>query len=322
MVFGIAIENNTLIFNHNLPSPVPQPHEILIKVAYAGVNRADIFQRQGKYPPPEGASPLPGLEVSGEIAAIGAHVTGWKVGDKVMALLEGGGYAEYAAVNAGQVLPVPRNWSQREAAALPEALFTNWLALIETGNLKSGETLLIHGGASGIGSLAIPLAKLLGATVIATAGTVEKAAYCLERGAARAIHYREQDFSEIIPKQSVDVILDMVGGDYMQKNLALLRRGGRLVQLAFLRGAKSEMNLAPLLLNQLTWQGITLRSQSSERKAELARALLAACSHWLENKQLTLPISHEFPLVEAQKAHEIMEENLNLGKIVLKVAPH
>lgn len=325
----MTVENACLIAQTDYPAPTPQPHEVLVRVAYAGVNRADLYQVQGKYPPPEGASPLPGLEVSGEIVAMGSAVTGWSEGDLVCALLEGGGYAEYATVAASQLLPVPKDWSLREAGALPETLFTNWFALVQTAQLQSGENLLIHGGASGIGSFAISLAKNLGATVVVTVSTAEKAAFCLARGADKAI-LRSQ-FSSLteqgdarsvggLPPHSMDVILDTVGGDYMQKNLKLLRRGGRLVQLAFQQSAKAEMNMAPLLLNNLRWQGITLRSQPREFKAMLAHQIRQHCWPWLEDRSLNVPIHAEFPLTEAEKAHALMQQNLNLGKIVLKVA--
>lgn len=320
---ALQIQQQQLVEVTDYPLPTPQPHEVLLKVVFAGVNRADLFQVQGKYPPPEGASPLPGLEVSGEIVAIGREASGMMhagltVGDSVCALLEGGGYAEYVAVPATQLLPIPKNWSLAEAAALPEALITAWLALVETAALQPHERVLIHGGASGIGSMAIPLAKWRGATVIATAGTAAKAAFCLQRGADEAISYREQDFATLAP---VDVVLDMVGGDYMAKNLKLLKRGGRLVQIAFLRGAKAELNLAPLLLNNLRWQGITLRTQPPARKAALIREAWAACEAALVSGALKMPIDTVFPLAEAAKAHERMQQNLNLGKILLKLAP-
>ena len=365
-MFAQTIHNQKLIWQTDYPMPEIQPHEVLIKVAYAGVNRADLFQVQGKYPAPEGASPLPGLEVSGEIVALGDSVISHqssvvsagaaqeqlKIGQKICALLEGGGYAEYVAVAASQVMPVPEGWSMAEAAALPETLITNWFALVETARLQSGESLLIHSGASGIGSFAISLAKLLGAKVTVTVGSEEKAAFCMARGADGAILREEflEDsgfgirdsgaasrppalvaegvrlIAEVSrPKQeqlkkSYDVILDIVGGDYMQKNLKLLKRGGRLVQLAFLRGAKAELNLAPLLLNNLSWHGITLRSQSRERKAALVQNALAHCAQWLADRQLAVPLFAEFPLQEAEKAHAAMQQNLNSGKIVLKVA--
>lgn len=320
-MFGQTIDNHALLWQEDLAIPQPQPHEVLIKVAYAGVNRADIFQKQGRYPAPAGASPLPGLEVSGHIAVVGSEVRGWKEGDAVCALLEGGGYAEYATVGAGQLLPVPKGWTLREAGVLPEALFTCWLALVEVAALKQGEAVLIHGGASGIGSFAIQLARCLGAEVIATAGTPEKTLFCQQLGAKQVINYKNQNFANEIPEKSIAVVLDMVGGDYMSANLGLLQRGGRIVQLAFLRGAKAEVNLAPLLINNLTWKGITLRSQTRERKANLAQAIQDHSWLWLEQKRLFPVIDSEFSLREAEKAHQRMEQNLNLGKIVLKVTP-
>jgi NADPH2:quinone reductase len=344
-MFGIVVENQRLLWREDLPQPQPAAGEVLIKVAYAGVNRADIYQKQGKYPPPAGASPLLGLEVSGEVVNVGrchaelvsastlppAPNEKWipqqvrddniKKGDKVAALLEGGGYAEYATVRASQCLPIPEGWSLQEAAILPEALYTCHLALVETAELQAGEVLLIHGGASGIGSFAIQLARCLGAIPIVTVGTAEKADFCRELGAERAICYREVDFSEVLPAQSVDVILDMVGGDYMPKNLKLLKRGGRLVQLAFQRGAKAEVNMAALLLQNLHWQGVTLRSQTPERKAAMTQAILAQYWPWLAEKRLKPIADSVFPLQNAEKAHERMEQNLNLGKIALEVSP-
>lgn len=309
-MFGIVIENQKLVWREDIPTPQPAAGEVLIKVAYAGVNRADVYQRQGKYPPPAGASPLLGLEVSGYNMADGKPIC---------ALLEGGGYAEYAVVRASQCLPIPEGWSLQEAAILPEALYTCHMALVETAALQAGETLLIHGGASGIGSFAIQLARCLGAIPIVTIGTPEKAIFCQQLGAEKALCYREADFTQELPPQSVDVILDMVGGDYMEKNLKLLKRGGRLVQLAFQRGANAEMNMAALLLQNLRWQGVTLRSQPPERKAAMTQEILQQYGPWLTEKRLKPVLDSVFALQNVEKAHERMEQNLNLGKIVLKV---
>lgn len=315
-MFGIAVENQKLLWREDLPAPQPAAGEVLIKVAYAGVNRADVYQKQGKYPPPTGASPLLGLEVSGEV--MGGKPP-FKKGDKVAALLEGGGYAEYAVVRASQCLPIPDGWSLQEAAILPEALYTCHMALVETAQLQAGEVVLIHGGASGIGSFAIQLARCLGAVPIVTVGTPEKTKFCQQLGAERAICYREADFGEVLPPQSVDVILDMVGGDYMQQNLKLLKRGGRLVQLAFQRGAKAELNMGTLLLQNLRWAGVTLRSQPPERKAAMTRAIIQQYWPWLVEKRLKPVLDSQFTLQNAEKAHERMEQNLNLGKIALEV---
>jgi NADPH:quinone reductase-like Zn-dependent oxidoreductase len=315
------------------------------------VTRADIYQVQGKYPPPEGASPLPGLEVSGEIVALGSAIqdSGFGIQDSeggqkadsfsarqrlgslreagsaaqeqlnVCALLEGGGYAEYVVVPATQVMPVPAGWSLAEAAALPETLLTNWLALVETAALSAGETVLIHGGSSGIGSFGITLAKLRGTTVITTAGSDAKTSFCLARGADKAINYKQQDFATQLASESIDIILDMVGGEAMATHLKLLKRGGRLVQIAFQQGAKAELNMAALLFKNLRWQGITLRNQSRERKADLVRAAWQHCQPWLDARQLVPPLDSEFLLQDAEKAHAKMQQNLHLGKIVLKV---
>lgn len=303
--------------------PQPKPHEVLIRVSHAGLNRADILQRKGMYPPPEGASPLPGLEAAGEIVALGAEVEEWQVGDAVCALLTGGGYAGYATAHAAHCLPVPQGWSMAEAAAFPEAAFTVWMALGAEAGLQPHETLLVHGGASGIGMMAIQYASALGAAVFATAGTPEKCAQCAAWGAS-AIPYREHDFVEVVRHatqgRGVDVVLDYIGGDYVARNLACLATEGRMVSLAFLRGAKVEaLNLAPLLLKRIRWQGATLRSRSDTRKAEYARAIRAHMWPCVESGQIRPRVDRVFPLAEAEKAHEYMEQNLNIGKIVLQV---
>lgn len=303
--------------------PEPKPHEVLIKVAYAGINRADIFQRQGSYPAPESASPFPGLEVSGSIVSLGENVKGWKIGDKVCALLSGGGYAEYAIAHSGHILPVPDGHTLEEAAALPEALITIWMALHEEANLKTGETLLVHGGASGVGMVALQYAKALGVEVYVTAGTTEKCKACTEWGAIHAINYHEQDFVEFIKQETpsgVDVVLDMVGGDYIARNFQVLKKGGRMITIAFLQSARLEhINMAPLLLKHLTWKGITLRSRSDLEKETYIRHIRQKCWGWLENKQIKPHIDRVFSFTEAEKAHQYIEENLNIGKIVLKV---
>lgn len=306
----------------DLPMPQPAAGEIRIRTAYAGVNRADIFQRQGRYPAPDGASPVPGLEVSGVVDAVGEGVTMYKTGDEVCALISGGGYAQYCIAPAQQVLPLPIGWNLREAAALPEALATGWLVLIDKAQLQCGERVLIHGGASGVGVMAIQLAALHGAEVFATAGTEEKCA-AIARLGARAIHYRTQDFSDGIMQETqsrgVDVVLDMVGGDYVNRNLALLAPGGRLVQIAFLQGAKVEVNLGPLLTRNISIHGTTLRGQPAQKKAEIMRNLLQTVWPALADGGIKALIDSEFPLPEAEKAHKRMENNLNIGKIVLKV---
>jgi len=319
-MFGIRIAEGRLIYDTALPTPSPGIDEVMIRVEYAGVNRADLFQMQGSYPPPPGASPLPGLEVSGHIAEIGRKVHGFEVGDEVCALLEGGGYAEYACVAATQILPRPDGWTLREAGALPEALFTVWLALFHTAQIEAGETVLIHGGASGIGSLASQMVKAAGATAITTASNDEKCTFSQQHGAEACYNYKEMDFVEAVLEhyKGVDVVLDMVGGDYFQKNLKLLRPGGRMVSIAFLRGANVGVNLAPMLLKQLSWHGMTLRGRNRQQKAELAAELRNHCWKWLEDRKVVPPIDSEYPLQEAEKALKKLEQNLNLGKILLK----
>lgn len=310
----------SLKYRDNYPTPSPARGEVLVKVAYAALNRADLFQKQGKYPPPDGASPLPGLEVSGAIEALGEDVEGWEIGTEVCTIVEGGGYAEYVTVPVGQLLPVPDGWNLGEAAALPEALFTNWLALCEIARLQPGESVLIHGGASGIGHIAIQLANALHAKPYVTAGTADKCHFCIETGAITAVNYREETIAEAFRDIKFDVILDIVGGDYMQMNLKLLKPYGRIVNIAFLRGSKAELNMAHLLFKQASWHGMTLRNRTTEQKAALARQIMQNATPWLLNRQVIPRIDSEFPLKDAEKAHAVMEENLNLGKILLKVS--
>jgi NADPH:quinone reductase len=305
-------------------TPLPTGEHVLIKVSHAGINRADILQRKGMYPPPEGASPLPGLEVSGHIAAVGDAVKGWAVGDAVCALLPGGGYAEYAIAHSGYLLPAPTGWSMEEAAALPEALFTVWMALAAEAELQQGETALVHGGASGIGMMAIQYAKAIGATIYATASTAEKCAACESWGAAKAIPYRDADFAKEIQSltngNGVNVILDYIGGDYVERNFRSLAADGRMVSLAFLRGAKVEsLNLAPLLLKRIRWKGTTLRARSDAEKTAYARDIRASLWSHIESRAIRPQVHRVFSLKEAEKAHETMEQNLNIGKIVLQV---
>ncbi|MDG1287996.1 MAG: NAD(P)H-quinone oxidoreductase [Rickettsiales bacterium] len=319
-MFGIRIENETLVYDDQLEQLVPRAGEVLIKVAYTAINRADLFQMQGSYPAPEGASPLPGLEVSGTIAALGEGVSNYNIDDEVCALLEGGGYAQYTRVAATQTFPIPKGWNLREAGALPEGLFTIWLALFHTAHVTAGETVLIHGGASGIGSLASQMVAAAGATAITTASSAEKCQFSETYGAAKSYSYKESDFVEALKTHhgGVDVVLDMIGGDYFQKNLKCLKRGGRMVSIAFLRGAKAELNMAPLLLKQISWHGLTLRSRSTKEKAILAQEIREHCWDWLENRQVIPAIDSEYPLSQAGKAIKKIEQNLNLGKILLK----
>jgi NADPH:quinone reductase len=305
-------------------APVPQPGEgkVLIEVVAAGVNRPDCIQRAGHYPPPPGESNIPGLEVSGHVVALGKGVTTLKEGDAVCALVGSGGYAEYVLADPALCLPIPKPLSITEAAGLPETFFTVFDNVFTRGRLKSGETFLVHGGSSGIGSVAIQLAKLFGARVIATAGTPEKCAFCRTLGADLAIDYRTQDFVEEVKKftekRGVDVILDMVGGSYIQKNLSILALEGRLVQIAFLQSSIVEnFNFMPLMLKRLTMTGSTLRSRSLEQKAEVAATLREKVWPLLDQGRLKPIIHATFPLEEARAAQEMMESSSHVGKILL-----
>ncbi|PVA09864.1 NAD(P)H-quinone oxidoreductase [Pelagivirga sediminicola] len=303
------------------PRPEPRADEVVIRVAYAGVNRPDALQRAGAYAPPKGASDLPGLEAAGEVAAVGGGVTGWKVGDKVCALLPGGGYAEYVATPAAHCLPVPEGMALKQAACLPETFFTVWSNVFQRGGLQAGERFLVHGGSSGIGTTAIQLANVLGARVFATAGTDEKCAKCVELGAERAINYKTDDFVEVLKAEGgADLILDMVGGDYIPRNVRALADDGRLVQIAFLSGPKVELNFAHVMVRRLTITGSTLRPQSDSAKAAIAQALLAHVWPLLEAGRVAPVMDSTYALADAAKAHAYMESSAHIGKIVLKVA--
>ncbi len=305
------------------PLPVPGPGEVLLEVAAAGVNRPDIIQRQGHYAPPPGASDIPGLEVSGRVVALGPDVTGLAVGDAVCALLAGGGYAEYCAVPASLCLPVPAGLSMVQAAAVPETFFTVWHNVFERGALISGESLLVHGGSSGIGTTAIQLGRAFGAKVFTTAGNAEKCRVCEELGAFRAIDYSREDFvaviKEINGKKGVDVILDMVGGEYLARNLEILAADGRHVSIAFLKGAKATLNLMPLMLKRQTLTGSTLRPRPVAEKARIAQALREKAWPLLESGTVKLVLHQTFPLAAAAEAHRLMESSAHIGKIVLTV---
>jgi len=303
--------------------PVPQlaEKEVLIQVAAAGINRPDVFQRMGFYPPPPGVTDIPGLEVSGTVVAIGNGVTSWSVGDKVCALLAGGGYAEYAIAEEALCLPAPNSLPLAHAAALPETCFTVWHNLFERAELKAGEWLLVHGGSSGIGTTAIQMASAMGANVIATAGNDEKCAACEELGAARAINYNQQDFvaaCQELTGAGVNVILDMVGGDYVQKNFAACAPKARIVNIAFLRGSKAEVDLMPLMLKQLVLTGSTLRAQPLENKARIAADVKDQIWPLIASGQFKPIIHSSFPLAEASKGHALMETNQHIGKIILE----
>ncbi|MBO9456723.1 NAD(P)H-quinone oxidoreductase [Paracoccus sp. R12_1] len=302
------------------PVPVPRHDEILIRVAYAGVNRPDVLQRQGSYAPPPDASDLPGLEASGEIVGMGAGVTRWKKGETVCALLPGGGYAEYVACHADHALRVPAGLSLREAACLPETAFTVWSNVVTRGGLRGGERFLVHGGTSGIGMMAIQIARALGARVFATAGSDRKCA-AIEALGATAINYRNEDFTKrLAPEGGADLILDMVGGSYIPRNIKALANDGRLVMIAFLEGPKVELNFAQIMVKRLTVTGSTLRPQSDVAKAEIAEALRKQLWPLIVGGAIKVSIDSEFALDAAAEAHRRMESSDHIGKIVLKVA--
>lgn len=301
--------------------PVPGPGEVLIRVAAAGVNRPDLMQRRGGYPPPPGVSDVPGLEIAGHIVSVGPGVSEWTKGAEVCALVAGGGYAEYCVAPALQCLAVPSGVSMTEAAAIPETFFTVWANVFERGQLKAGEYLLVHGGSSGIGTTAIQLARARGAVVFATAGSEAKCTACERLGALRAINYRTEDFVEVVrsltENRGVDVVLDMVGGSYVSRNLDVLAEDGRLVQIAFLEGARAEVNLTPLMRKRLTFTGSTLRPRPVEEKGRLARALAREVWPLIERGEVRPVIHATFPLREAARAHEMLEAGEHVGKIVL-----
>ena len=300
--------------------PKPKRNEVLIKISYAGINRPDVLQRSGSYLPPPGASDLPGLEASGIIFAIGENVTNWEVGDEVCALLPGGGYAEYAVTQASHCLPVPTGMSLKQAAALPETLFTVWSNVFQRGGLKPNEKFLVHGGSSGIGTMAIQLANLFGSEVYATAGSDAKCSACEELGAIRAINYNKEDFLEVIKSiGGVHLILDMVGGAYIEKNIKALVDDGRLVQIAFLKGAKVELNFAHIMTRRLTVTGSTLRPQSDLSKSQIASELLEKIWPLLSTGRINPVINSVFDLNDVSSAHLLMESSKHIGKIVLKV---
>ncbi|XAT59715.1 zinc-binding dehydrogenase [Rhodobacteraceae bacterium Araon29] len=303
------------------PVPTPAHGQVVLKLAYAGVNRPDALQRAGLYNPPKGASDLPGLEASGTVAAVGSGVTDLKIGDTVCALLPGGGYAEYAATPAAHCLRVPQGLDLRSAACLPETYFTVWTNMFMRGGLQAGERFLVHGGSSGIGTTAIQLASAFGARVFATAGSAEKCDACTALGAERAINYRNDDFVEAIKEEGgANLILDMVGGDYIPRNIRALADDGRLVQIAFLQGSKVELNFAQVMTRRLTITGSTLRPQSDLAKATIAEQLLKNVWPLLDQGRLHPVIDSTFDLTQAAEAHARMESSAHIGKIVLEVA--
>jgi NADPH:quinone reductase len=305
------------------PVPTPGEGEVLIRVAAAGVNRPDVMQRQGRYPPPPGASELPGMEVAGEIAALGPKVSGWSVGDRVTALLPGGGYATCAVASAPLCLPVPEGMSMVEAAAIPETYFTVWTNLFVRGGLQAGETVLIHGGTSGIGTTAIQLASVWGARVFATAGSPEKVQACEQLGAAKGIDYHTQDFVEVVREQTggqgVNVILDIVAGPYVARNMDAAAVEGRIVCISLLGGSRAEINMNKILMKRLTLTGSTLRSRTVAQKAEVAAGVSQHVWPILRSGRARPVIHATFPLAAASEAHRLMESSQHIGKIVLTV---
>jgi NADPH2:quinone reductase len=302
------------------PAPAPGPSEVLIRVRAAAINRADVLQRKGLYPPPAHvAADIPGLEVAGVIEACGGAVQRWKVGDGVCALLAGGGYAEFVVVDAGHCLPLPRGWNFTDAAALPEAVFTVWSNVFQRGRLQAGERFLVHGGSSGIGLTAIQLARARGARPFATAGSAEKCRACEEAGAERAINYRDEDFAAALKDEGVDVILDMVGGDYFAKNLKVLRPDGRLVFIAAMKGADAQFNALQLMTRRLTITGSTLRSRDAAFKTALAAEVEREVWPLLAAGKFQSKVFRIFRLEEAAEAHRLMETSQHIGKIVLAV---
>ncbi len=306
------------------PKPEPQAGELLIRVMAAGVNRPDVQQRKGLYPPPPGASPVLGLEVAGEVAAAGPEATGFEVGDRVCALVNGGGYAEFCTAPDVQCLPWPSGYDAIRAAALPETYFTVWANLFGLGRLRAGEIALVHGGTGGIGLTAIQLARAFGARVFATAGSAEKCEACRRYGAEQAINYREEDFLESVrrftDKRGVDVVLDMVGAPYTSRNLRALAKDGRLVQIAFMQGSKADgLDLMPIMLKRLTVTGSTMRPRTTEEKGAIARALREKVWPALDQGRCGPVIYAVFPLADAAKAHSLMESSDHIGKIVLTV---
>lgn len=323
---AIAIDGKggpEVLVARQVPVPRPGAGQILIAVAAAGVNRPDVLQRQGLYPAPKGHSEIPGLEVAGHVAAVGPDVTRFAVGNAVMALVNGGGYAEYCIADEPAALPVPAGLSMVEAAAVPETFFTVWHNVFERGALQPGAWFMVHGGTSGIGVTAIQLAKAFGAKVIATAGGAQKCRACLDLGADRAVDYRTEDFTEAVKeatgKRGVDVILDMVGGDYVDRNIRSLADDGRLVNIAFLKGSKVEVDMMRVMLKRLTLTGSTLRIRPTEVKGRIARAIEDKVSPLLSAKRIRIVIDSEFALGDAARAHARIDAGEHIGKIVLRV---
>ncbi|KAA1189639.1 NAD(P)H-quinone oxidoreductase [Pseudohalioglobus sediminis] len=302
--------------------PAPGPGELLIKVAAAGLNRADLLQRQGLYPPPADASPIMGLEVAGTVIAMGADVSGWQTGDAVCALTHGGGYADHAVAPASQALPISDSIGVEQAAALPEALLTMWHNVFQRAGMHAGDKVLIHGGASGMGTLGIQMASALGGEVYTTAGTADKCKALEALGATRAINYRDEDFEQVLSemglRDAIDIILDMVGGDFIQKNINVAAPEGRIVNIAFIRGFQAEINFVPLLLKRITLSGSTLRAQSFEQKAVMTREIREHIYPHLESGAIKPVIDRVFELEDVEQAHDYMQSGAHMGKILLR----
>lgn len=319
---AIAIVNQQLQLSE-FASPRPEPWQVLIKVKAAGVNRPDLMQREGLYPPPAGASAILGLEVAGVVVAVGSEASRFKIGTAVCALLPGGGYSEYCLASACCCLPIPNGFSWIQAAAIPETFFTVWSNLVDRGGLRSGDSVLIHGGGSGIGTTAIQIGKALGAKVYVTAGSEEKCQQCLSLGADAAINYRETDFvaaiAEISQGQGVNQILDMIGGDYLGRNLKCLAEQGQLLQIGIQNGSKAEINLWPVMAKRLIITGSTLRARNDDFKAAIAQQLLHRVWPWLESGQILPVIDTVFPLAQAEQAHLRLKSGAHFGKIILEI---
>ena len=315
-------QDHSISIEHG-PVPSPGPGEVLIKVAAAGLNRADLLQRKGLYPPPADASPIMGLEVAGEVIAVGAGVDNWQVGDALCALTHGGGYADYTVAPAGQCLPIPGGLGMAEAAALPEALLTVWHNLFQRCQLQPGERALIHGGASGIGTLGITICKAFGVEVYTTAGSDEKCRALEVLGAKRAINYHTEDFEQVLAelglKDRINVILDIAGGDFIQKNINVAAPEGRIVYISFIRGARAEVNFGPLLMKRLVLTGSTLRAQSFAQKAVMVREILERVYPHLESGVVKPVVDRIFPLEEAEQAQAYMQSGQHMGKIILQM---
>ena len=318
---AVSAENHLSI--ESGPTPTPGAEEILIKVHSAGINRADLLQRKGLYPPPPDASPIMGLEVAGTIQAIGKNVRTWQVGDSVCALTHGGGYADYAVAPMSQCMPIPNGFSKGEAAALPEALLTNWHNLFQRAGLKPGEKVLIHGGASGMGTMGVMICATLGAEVYTTAGSNEKCRALEDRGATRAINYKTEDFESVLTEiglnNRINVILDMIGGDYIQKNLNIAAPEARIVNIAYMQGFKAEVNFAPLLMKRITMTGSTLRAQTFAQKAVMVQEIMEHIYPHLESGRIKPIIDSIYPLEQVEQAHGHMEGGQHMGKIIIKI---